>query len=42
MKERERVEIGPVVEELLLNDPELVAWLAAHDDEVEEDEPAAA
>jgi hypothetical protein len=42
VQERERIEIGPVVKELLLSDPELVAWLAPHDDEAEEDEPAAA
>jgi hypothetical protein len=43
VKERERVEIDPFVKEMLLNDPEFVAWLAPHDDdEVEEDESAAA
>ena len=43
MKERDRLDIDPFVKEMLLNDPEFVAWLAPHDDyEVEEDEPAAA
>ncbi len=42
MKERERVEIDPFVRAMLLHDPEFVAWLALHDDELEEDETAAA
>ena len=42
VKERERVEIDPFVKEMLLIDPEFVAWLAPHDDELEDDEPAAA
>jgi hypothetical protein len=42
VKERERVEIDPFVKEMLLSDPEFVAWLSPHDDELEEDEPAAA
>jgi hypothetical protein len=42
VKERELIEIDPIVREMLLSDPEFVAWLAPHDDEVEDDETAAA
>jgi hypothetical protein len=42
VKERERVEIDPLVQEMLLSDPEFVAWLVPQDDEVEDDERAAA
>jgi hypothetical protein len=35
-------EIDSLVREMLLSDPQVVAWLAAHDDEVDDEEPAAA
>jgi len=35
-------EIDPMLNEMLLSDPELVAWLTPHDDELEDDEPAVA
>jgi hypothetical protein len=44
VKERDRFDIDPFVKEMLLIDPEFVAWLAPHDedDEVDDDEHAAA
>jgi hypothetical protein len=42
MKEREANEIDSLVREMLLSDPQVVAWLAHRDDELEDDEPAAA
>jgi hypothetical protein len=36
------IELDPFVKEMLLSDPELVAWLAPDDDEPDDDEPAAA
>jgi hypothetical protein len=42
VQDGEMLEIDPLVQEMLLSDPDLVAWLTPHDDEIDEDEPAAA
>lgn len=42
MKERELIEIDPLLREMLLSDPELVAWLTPHDDDLDDGETAAA
>jgi hypothetical protein len=35
-------EIDALIREMLLSDPEVVAWLTPRDDEIDDEEPAAA
>jgi hypothetical protein len=35
-------EIDSLIREMLLSDPEVVAWLTLHDDDMDDEEPAAA